>query len=76
MGNFSMEMTSLQFDEKAQAAVGYYVYMLINPEDKKPFYVGKGKGNRVFQHIQDALNSDEKSAKRAKICIDSNIYNL
>ena len=58
MGNFSMEMESLQFDEKAQAAVGYYVYMLINPEDKKPFYVGKGKGNRVFQHIQDALNSD------------------
>lgn len=26
--------------------------------------------------LQDALNSDEKSAKRAKLCIDSNIYNL
>lgn len=63
MGNFSMEMETLQFDEKTQAAVGYYVYMLINPEDKKPFYVGKGKGNRVFQHIQDALNSDIDTEK-------------
>ena len=26
--------------------------------------------------LQDALNYDEKSAKRAKLCIDSNIYNL
>ena len=63
MGNFSMEMESLQFDEKTQAAVGYYVYMLINPEDNKPFYVGKGKGNRVFQHIQEALNSDKVTEK-------------
>lgn len=26
--------------------------------------------------LQNALNSDEKSAKRARLCIDSNIYNL
>ena len=26
--------------------------------------------------IKDALNSDEKSAKRAKLCIDNNLYNL
>ena len=26
--------------------------------------------------IQDALNSDEKSAKRAKLCVDGNLYNL
>lgn len=26
--------------------------------------------------LQNALNSDEKSAKRAKLCIDSNLYNL
>ena len=26
--------------------------------------------------IQDALNSDEKSAKRAKLCLDGNLYNL
>lgn len=26
--------------------------------------------------IQNALNSDEKSAKRAKLCLDSNLYNI
>ncbi len=28
------------------------------------------------EFIKDALNSDEKSAKRAKLCIDNNLYNL
>jgi len=29
-----------------------YVYMYINPETNKIFYVGKGKGNRAFQHLK------------------------
>lgn len=32
----------------------YYVYELIDPRDSKPFYVGKGKGDRVHQHEKDA----------------------
>lgn len=28
------------------------------------------------EFIKDALNSDDKSAKRAKLCIDNNLYNL
>lgn len=31
----------------------YYVYHLVNPETKLPFYVGKGKGNRCKQHFTD-----------------------
>ncbi len=42
------------FDELTEKSVGYYVYMLVDPRNSKPFYVGKGKGNRVFQHIEDA----------------------
>ena len=29
-----------------------YVYWLRDPRDNKVFYVGKGEGNRVFQHIK------------------------
>lgn len=52
------------FDEKTQKALGYYVYMLIDPRDDRPFYVGKGVGNRIFNHVKNAIdnptNSDEK----------------
>ena len=31
----------------------YYVYLYSDPRDDKIFYVGKGKNNRVFQHLKD-----------------------
>ncbi len=37
----------------------YYVYRLIDPRNGQTFYVGKGKGNRVFAHVNDALKSYE-----------------
>jgi len=35
----------------------YYVYRLIDPRTGQTFYVGKGKGNRIYAHINDALKS-------------------
>ena len=32
-----------------------YVYRLIDPRNGNTFYVGKGKGDRVFAHVADAL---------------------
>jgi hypothetical protein len=32
----------------------YYVYELADPRDGKVFYVGKGKGRRINQHVQEA----------------------
>lgn len=47
----------------------FYVYRLIDPRNGETFYVGKGKGNRVFQHAAGELpdDSDADSAKLARI---------
>lgn len=37
----------------------YYVYRLIDPRSGQTFYVGKGKGNRLFAHVNDALKDYE-----------------
>ena len=42
--------------------LGWYVYRLIDPRDGSTFYVGKGKGNRVFAHMRGevaATDDDE-----------------
>jgi len=31
--------------------LGYYVYLYVDPETEKVFYVGKGKGNRMLAHV-------------------------
>ncbi|HSI13678.1 MAG TPA: hypothetical protein VK961_16655 [Chthoniobacter sp.] len=41
----------------------FYVYIYINPLDGRVFYVGKGRGNRAFSH----LNDPGPSAKTALI---------
>lgn len=35
----------------------WYVYRLVDPRNGETFYVGKGKGDRVFQHAKGALSS-------------------
>jgi uncharacterized protein len=43
-----------------------YVYVYIDPRNGKPFYVGKGIGNRLFSHLQDRSET-EKVAQIAEI---------
>jgi hypothetical protein len=38
----------------------YYVYRLIDPRNGETFYVGKGKGNRVFHHARGAIDRTEE----------------
>lgn len=51
------------FSQKTQEELKFYVYVLIDPRDNKIFYVGKGLGNRVFYHINDALVNPSFSEK-------------
>jgi len=45
----------MPFSEFVSERVGWYVYALRDPRDDTVFYIGKGRGNRVFQHAQAAL---------------------
>lgn len=37
--------------------LGYYVYLYVDPRTDKPFYVGKGVGNRILAHFGDVRDS-------------------
>ena len=57
--------------------LGNYVYVLVDPRDSMPFYVGKGIGARMLQHGIDAAHlsapEDEESAHASRkiTCIRS-----
>jgi uncharacterized protein len=63
--NKSVESFSPEVIEK----LNWYVYRLIDPRTGETFYVGKGRGNRVFAHVRGELNleGDEVDNKLRRI---------
>ncbi len=59
----------MAFSEEIIEKLGFYVYRLIDPRNGETFYVGKGKGNRVFAHVagEHDVDSDELSEKLQRI---------
>lgn len=57
------------FPPDVAARLKTYVYRLIDPRNGETFYVGKGKGNRVFAHIADesGLEGDDLTNKLKRI---------
>lgn len=55
------------FSPEVAAKLKSYVYRLIDPRNGETFYVGKGKGNRVFAHVQAKVEGDELSDKLKRI---------
>ena len=49
----------MKIGDEVAYQLGSYVYVYSDPRDNKPFYIGKGKGNRVFQHL-DEMGSSNK----------------
>ena len=57
------------FPDEVRQQLKTYVYRLIDPRNGETFYVGKGRGNRVFAHIraEDGLDGDELDNKLQRI---------
>lgn len=51
----------MKFNNEVIEQLDNYVYRLIDPRNGNTFYVGRGKGNRVFAHVAHALNNFEGS---------------
>jgi hypothetical protein len=54
-----MELKQLKFSSPVIKALKYYVYLYSHPVTGDIFYVGKGKGNRIFQHLKDKSDSQK-----------------
>ena len=54
----------------------YYVYGLIDPRNREVFYVGKGLGKRMYQHVNEVKNGficNEKKSARIKEILESGV---
>jgi hypothetical protein len=55
------------FSAQVIAQLGFYVYRLIDPRNGETFYVGKGRGNRVFSHANGDIEVDSLTEKTSRI---------
>ncbi|MFM6962826.1 MAG: LEM-3-like GIY-YIG domain-containing protein [Micrococcales bacterium] len=59
-----MSKITIPFDTRK--ALGYYVYALRDPKTKEVFYIGKGKGERIIQHVVEAKNNPKSEKAKLK----------
>lgn len=51
-------MAPTRFPPGVATALGVYVYLLVDPRTGRPFYVGRGKGDRCYRHLEVARGTD------------------
>jgi uncharacterized protein len=58
------------FPEAVIESIGFYVYRLVDPRTDRTFYVGKGFGNRVFQHVAEATGLPDRASLKIDLIRD------
>lgn len=48
-----------RFPAEVAAKLKHYVYLYVDPRDGEVFYIGRGRGNRCFDHLNDTSESDK-----------------
>lgn len=48
----------MRFPSEVIARLKYYIYLYLDPDTGKVFYVGKGRGNRAFSHLENTSRSE------------------
>lgn len=58
-----MSKSTMKFSPETIEEIKSYVYLYSDPDTEKVFYIGKGQGNRCFEHLEE----NSESAKVQKI---------
>ena len=64
------------FPQEVVEEVGNYVYRLIDPRNGETFYVGRGKGQRVFDHARGVIGDPDQHTTDPKVGRILQIRNL
>ena len=54
-----------QFSAQVARSLRYYLYLYVDPDTHDVFYIGKGRGNRAFHHVDDSTQSEKTESIRA-----------